>query len=495
MSEASALKRKTISGLFWTFSDLIMNQGIQVVIQVILARLLLPEDFGLIGMITVVIAVSISIMDSGFANALIREKNVTQKDYSTVFYFNLITSIVLYIIIFFSAPLISSFFAEERLIKILRILALTLIINSFGLVQRTMLTKKINFKTQTKISVIASVSSGIIGVIMAFIGFGVWSLVIRTLLMDLVQSILLCTYNKWIPSLEFDINSFKKFFRFGWKLLVSGLINTLYNNVYYLIIGKGFSALELGYYTNASKLKDTATQSITSAIQKVSYPVLSNINTNDAKLKSSYKKILKNASFIIFPVIIGLASVANPLIKSLFGAKWIPSIIYFEILCFEGMLYPIHAINLNVLQVKGRSDLFLKLEIIKKAVSLIIIGIVVIFRLGIIYLLWGAVLNSYIAYFINTYYTKNLINYPVKEQLKDIIPSFVISAVMGLIVYLSGMILHLNNIIILIIQVTIGIIIYVLLNKIIKSEELATITNLLKNLLHRSKYLVSKFNN
>lgn len=487
MSESSKLRRKTISGLFWTFSDLIMNQGIQFVIQIILARLLLPEDFGLIGMITVVIAVSNSILDSGFANALIREKNVTQKDYSTVFYFNLITSFIIYIILFLSAPAISRFFVEERLIEILRILALTLIVNSFGLVQRTMLTKKIDFKTQTKISVTASVLSGIVGVIAAFVGSGVWSLVIRTLLMSLIQSILLCIYNRWFPSLEFDIHSFKRFFKFGWKLLISSLIDTLYKNLYYLIIGKGFSALELGYYTNASKLKDTATQSITSAIQKVSYPVLSNINRNDAQLKSSYKKILKNAAFIIFPIIIGLASVANPLIKLLFGEKWIPSIIYFEILCFEGMLYPIHAINLNVLQVKGRSDLFLKLEIIKKAISLIIIGIVLIFRVGIIYLLWGAVLNSYIAYFINTYYTKDLINYPIKEQLKDIIPTFIISGVMGLIVYFIGMILYLNNIIILVIQVAIGIIVYVLLNRIMKSEELATITNLLKNLQHRSK--------
>lgn len=487
MRDTNTLKTKTILGLFWTFSDLIMNQGIQFVIQIILARLLLPEDFGLIGMITIVIAVSNSIIDSGFANALIREKNVTQKDYSTVFYFNLIMSLVIYMIIFFSAPEISSFFAEERLIKILRILALTLIFNSLGLVQRTILTKKMDFKMQTKISIVASVSSGIIAVIFAFIGFGVWSLVIRTVFMSLVQSILLFKLNKWIPSLEFDTNSFEKFFRFGSKLLVSGLINTIYNNVYYLIIGKGFSALELGYYTNASKLKDTVTQSITTAIQKVSYPVLSNINTNDEKLKYSYKKILKSAAFIIFPVIMGLASVASPLIKSLFGEKWIPSISYFQILCFEGLLFPIHAINLNVLQVKGRSDLFLKLEIIKKIVSLIIIGIILISKLGIIYLLLGAVLNSFIAYFINTYYTKDLINYPIKEQLSDIVPSFIVSSIMGLMLYLIGITLPLNYIVILIIQVMLGIIIYILLNKIIKNEELANIEKLLKSLLTKLK--------
>lgn len=485
MKDKSTLKTKTISGLFWTFSDLIMNQGIQFIIQVILARLLLPEDFGLIGMITVVIAISNSIIDSGFANALIREKNVTQKEYSTVFYFNLIVSILLYIILFFASPIISSFFSEERLIKILRVLALTLIVNSFGLVQRTMLTKKIDFKTQTKISIIASVLSGVVGVGVALLGWGVWSLVIRTLSMSLIQSILLFIYNKWIPTLEFDINSFKKFFKFGWKLLVSGLINTLYNNLYYLIIGKGFSALELGYYTNASKLKDTATQSTTSAIQKVSYPVLSSINDQKGNLKASYKKIIKNAAFIIFPIIIGLAASAKPLILLLFSQKWSSSIVYFQILCFEGMLYPIHAINLNILQVKGRSDLFLKVEIIKKAISVIIIGVVLTLKLGIIYLLWGAVLNSCIAYFINTYYTKDIISYPIYEQFKDILPSFISASIMGIMIYLIGIIMPVSKAIVIIIQVTLGIMIYILLNKIIKSEELSTIENLIKKLINK----------
>lgn len=485
--ESNTLKRKTISGLIWTFSDLIMNQGVQFIIQIILARLLLPEDFGMIGMITVFIAVSNSIIDSGFVNALIREKNTTQRDYSTVFYFNLLASIILYYILYCSAPLISTFFNQTSLISILRVLALTLIINSFGLIQRTILTKKIEFKVQTKINVSASILSGLVGIIAAFMGYGVWSLVVRSLSMSLIQSVLLCVYNKWMPSLIFDNSSFKRLFKFGWKLLISGLIDTLYKNVYYLIIGKGFSALQLGYYTNASKLRDTATQSITTAIQKVSYPVLSSIEDNDENLKYAYKKILKNAAFIIFPLIIGLASAAEPLIITLFGQKWIDSIIYFQILCFEGMLYPIHAINLNVLQVKGRSDLFLKLEIIKKTISLMTIGLVLIFKLGIIWLLCGSVLNSFIAYFINTYYTKDLINYPIKEQIKDILPSFIISMLMGTIVYYIGIILPLNNIIVLIIQILMGIIIYILVNKVIKNEELSTIVNLLKDFFNKSK--------
>lgn len=471
MSKLLASKNKTLSGFMWTFSDLIMNQGIQFIIQIILARLLLPSDFGLIGMITIFIFISNSIIDSGFANALIREKKVTQKDYSTVFYFNLITSIIIYIILFILSPYISKFYNEIKIISILRVLGLTVIINSFGLVQRVILTKKIDFKTQTKINVMASIISGIMGIIMAIIGFGVWSLVARTLFQSIIQSLLLCMLNKWIPSLEFDFSSFKKYFKFGWKLLVSGLINTIYNNIYYLIIGKGFSAYELGYYTNASKVKDISTQSINTAIQKVTYPVLSNIS-DDEKLKMSYIKLLKISAFIIFPIVMGLSAISDPLFNIVFGEKWAPSIILFQILCFEGMLYPIHSINLNILQVKGRSDLFLKLEIIKKIVYTIIIASVLFLKLGIIHLLLGAVLNSYIAYFINTYYTKDLINYSIKEQIKDIMPSLISSLVMWFLLRLVSNSLQTNNFIKIIIQILIGIVLYISINIIFRNEEL-----------------------
>lgn len=290
MQENNSLKEKTIVGLLWSFSDLIANQGIQFIIQVILARLLAPKDFGIIGMITVFIAISQSFIDSGFSNALIREKKPSQEDYSTVFYFNLIMAILMYIILFISAEAVGSFFEEPQLMDILRVISLVLIINSFGLIQRTMLTKNINFKTQTKINLISSISSGIIAVIFAYMGFGVWSLVIRTLSMQFIQSILLCISNRWVPSLLFSIDSFKRLFGFGWKLLISGIINTLYDNLYFLIIGKVFSAVELGYYTNAQKLRDVASQSITSSVQKVSYPALSSIKEEEEKLRFAYKK-------------------------------------------------------------------------------------------------------------------------------------------------------------------------------------------------------------
>lgn len=483
MQNGSTLKKKTIYGLFWSFSDLLANQGVQFIIQVILARLLVPEDFGIIGMITVFISVSESFIDSGFTNALIREKNPTQEDYSTVFYFNLFMAVFMYIILFFSAGTISNFFNEPRLIDILRVISLVLIINSFGLIQRTMLTKSINFKTQTKISVISSILSGIIAIIFAYFGFGVWSLVIRTLVMQFIQSFLLCIYNKWLPSLVFSVKSFKKFFGFGWKLLISGLINTLYNNIYLLIIGKKFSSTDLGYYTNAQKLRDVASQSITTSVQKVSYPTLSSIKEDEEKLRSGYKKIIKTSVYVTFPMMIGLLVVANPFIKLLFGEKWVNSISYFQILCLAGMLFPLHAINLNILQVKGRSDLFLGLEILKKVTAVIIIGIVLILKLGIIGLVWAMVINSYIAYFINSYYSAELLDYSTFEQIRDILPAFIASLLMGTIVYISGKVILSSNLVVLVIQILVGSVSYIAISKIMKIEEFNYLFETLKSII------------
>lgn len=495
MQESSSLKKKAISGLGWSFLDLIANQGIQFIIQVILARLLLPKDFGIIGMITLFIAISNSIIDSGFSNALIREQQASQEDYSTVFYFNLVMALIMYGVLFLSADTISIFFKEPELIFILRVLSLTLIINSFGLIQRTILIKNIDFKTQTRISIISSIVSGTVAIIFAYMGYGVWSLVIRILLLQFIQSLLLCLVNRWVPSLIFKIDSFKRLFGFGWKLLASGLINTLYENLYFLVIGRGFSTLELGYYTNASKLRDTASQSITSSVQRVSYPVLSSIEGDNDKLKLVYKKIIKNAVFITFPMMIGLAAIATPLISLLFGDKWMPSIYYFQVLCFAGMLLPLHAINLNILQVKGRSDLFLKLEIIKKVIALTAIAIVMFMGFGIKGLLWAAVLNSYIAYFINSYFSAELLAYSTKQQIRDIMPIFTAAILMGVIVYISGLVLPDNNLVKLIAEIIIGFLSYVGISKITKIEELNTVYDLIGSLLKKIilKNLKNKF--
>lgn len=479
------LIKKTISGLIWSSLELIASQGIKFVIQIFLARLLLPEDFGIIGMITIFIAISQSIVDSGFKNALIREKNSTQEDYSTVFFFNLLLAIFLYLLLFFFSPAISDFFEEPKLLLILRILSLVIIINAVGLIQRTILVKKIDFKLQTKIGVISSVISGAVAIFLAYWGYGVWSLVIQTLSMQFIQSILLSFWNKWKPTFVFSIASFRRLFGFGWKILISGLIDTVYNNIYYFIIGRYFSAIELGYYTNAQKLRDITSQSITSTIQKVSFPVLSLIQDDDRKLKSGYKKIIRTSVFITFPIMMGLIAVSESFIHLLFGVKWDKSIPYFQILCLAGMIFPLHAVNLNILQVKGRSDLFLRLEILKKIIGVACIGLVFLFDMGIIGLLWMAVVTSYISYFLNSYYSGELIAYSSKEQIMDINPFLLISILMGIFVYLSGYIFSGSSVCELFFQIFIGIITYFLSCKLFKIKEFLTFQSLAISALRR----------
>ncbi|MBA9025653.1 lipopolysaccharide biosynthesis protein [Peribacillus huizhouensis] len=492
MQETSSLKRKTISGLFWSFADLVANQGIQFILQIILARLLLPEHFGLIAMIAIFIAISNSIIDSGFTQGLIREKDANQEDYSTAFYFNLFMAFVMYIVIFILADTISAFFGEDQLVPILKVLSLVLIFNSFGIIQRVLLIKKVDFRTQTKINIISGIISGIVGIIFALKGYGVWSLVVKTLLMQLIQSLLLCFFIKWIPSFVFNVNSFKRLFGFGSKLLVSGLIDTIYNNIYFIIIGRVFSTAQLGYYTNAVKLRDITSQSITASVQRVTYPVLSGMQEDGERLKHGFRKIIKTSAFINFPIMLGLAAIANPLIHLFYGDKWTSSILYFQLLCVAGMLYPLHAINLNILQVKGRSDLFLLLEIIKKSVLTVFIILSLWFQLGIIGLIWAAILNSFVSLFINTYFSAKEISYALKEQITDLVPIFVMTIFMVGVVSLSGMILPEGNVIKLVSQISIGIVIYVVVSKLAKIEELITIYGLFVPLFKRMKQKLSQ---
>ncbi|MFE4706049.1 lipopolysaccharide biosynthesis protein [Peribacillus simplex] len=487
MKGSTSLKKKTLSGFFWSFTDLFANQGIQFVIQIILARLLLPEHFGVIGMILVFIAISNSIIDSGFSQALIREKDANQVDYSTVFYFNLIMAFVMYGVLYISAPSISGFFGEPQLVLILRVLSLVLIIDSFGIIQRVTLIKNVDFRTQMKINIISGTTSGIIAIIFALMDYGVWSLVIKTLSMQFFQSLLLWLFNKWVPSVTFSVQSLKRFFGFGSKLMVSGLIDTVYNNIYFVIIGKFFSASQLGYYTNAVKLRDVVSQSITSSFQRVTYPVLSSIKEDEKRLKSGFRKVVKISSFIIFPVMLGLVAIASPLINLLLGDKWMPSVKYFQLLCLAGMLYPLHSINLNILLVKGRSDLFLLLEIIKKVILTILIVLSLWFKVGIMGLIIVAVLHSYLALFVNTYFSSKEISYSMREQIKDILPIFLIALFMGIVVFYIGAILPSSNIIKIVIQISSGCIVYVSISILAKINEFNTVYKMVRPFLKKLK--------
>jgi len=449
-----SLKQKTVSGLLWSFIDTIAGQGITFVVGIILARLLSPREFGLIGMIIVFISISESFIDSGFKNALIRKKDCTQTDFSTVFFFNLAVGIAFFCILFFSAPAISNFFNEPELKLIVQVLGIVLVIDSLTIIQTTRLTKRIDFKLQAKISLIASLGSGLIAITMAYMGFGVWSLVAQSISKQIFNSFFLWLWNRWKPSMVFSSQSFRELFGFGSKLLVSGLIDTIYRNIYYLVIGKFFSAQDLGYYTRATQFKDLPARNLNKIISRVTYPVLASIQDDIPRLKSNYKKLIRGIMFLTFTLILGMAAVAEPMILTLIGEKWKPAIIYLQLLCFPGMMYPLHALNLNMLQVQGRSDLFLRLEVIKKimAVPTIIAGVF----FGIKIMIVGMMVNSLIAYYLNSYWSGKKIGYSLKEQVKDIMPSFILALSMASIVYFLGIILTFSPVWELVIQTIVG---------------------------------------
>lgn len=451
--ENESLKKKAIRGVSWSFVDNIASQGITFLVGIILARLLSPAEFGILGMITIFIAISNSIIDSGFSNALIRKNDAKRIDYNTVFIFNLVLSLVLYGVLYVASPAISRFFHEPQLVAITRVMGLLLLINALGIIQRTLLVKRVDFKTQTKVSVIASLGSAVVGVGMAWAGFGVWSLVGQQLSRQFLNTLFLWVFNRWRPLLEFSIQSFKELFSFGSKLLASGLIDTLFKNIYYIIIGRFYSAAQLGQYTRAEQFNMIFSSNLTSVIQRVSYPVLSSIQNEAERLREAYRRVIKSTMLVAFACMLGLAACAKPVILILIGEKWLVAAEYLQILCFSGMLYPLHAINLNILQVKGRSDLFLKLEIIKKGLAVLPITLGIIY--GIKVMLLAKVFNSFLAYYLNARYSKSMVNYSVKEQIADILPTFLVS--LGVAGVMWGITwLDLNVYLQLIVQVSVG---------------------------------------
>jgi len=453
-----SLKNKTLKGFSWSFIDNIASSGVSFFVGLILARLLSPAEFGIIGMITIFIAISNSIVDSGFSNALIRNNNTKSIDYNTVFYFNILVSIALYIILYSASPAISRFFGQPILVPITRSMGSILLINAFGIIQRTLLVKRVDFKTQTKVSIIASLISGIIGIGMAIKGLGVWSLVGQQISRQLFNTIFLWIYNSWRPVLEFSTTSFNEQFGFGSKILVSGLIDTIYKNIYYVVIGRYYSTFQLGQYSRAEQFNNIFSSNLTSIVQRVSYPTLCSIQDEQERLISAYRKIIKMTMLVTFFFMLGLAAIARPLIILLIGEKWLTAVKYLQIICFAGMLFPLHAINLNILQVKGRSDLFLRLEVIKKTLAVlpIILGIF----WGIEFMLLGSVFTSFVSFFLNSYYSGRLIQYSTRQQIYDILPIFLISFLVSSIMYIITF-LNFSNTLTILIQCIIGFLLYI----------------------------------
>lgn len=473
-----SLKGKTIHGVIWSLIDNVSSSGVIFFVGIILARLLTPEEYGVMAMVSIFIAISNSIIDSGFSSALIHKVKVKPIEYNTVFYFNLLISLLLYICLFFISPFIALFFREPILCEVMRVIGLILIINALSIIPYTIFVREINFKTQTIISLIASVGSGVIGVWMAFSGQGVWSLVGQQLGRQCLNTLFLWFFCHWKPTVSFSMTAFKEMFGFGSKLLLSGLLDTIYKDIYYIVIGRCFSSSILGQYTRAKQFSMVFSTNLTTVVQRVSFPVLSSIQDDSIRLREAYRKVIKSTMLVSFACMLGLAAIAKPLLILLISDKWLPAVYFLQIVCFSNMLYPLHAINLNILKVKGRSDVFLKLEVIKKVLAIfpILVGV----YLGIEMMLWGSVIISVISYFLNAYYSASLINYSVYEQLKDIFPSFIVSLGVGFLMW-SISLLSISYYLMLIIQLSTGFILAYLIYNWLRLDEFLEIKSIANN--------------
>ncbi|MGE0588540.1 MAG: lipopolysaccharide biosynthesis protein [Cyclobacteriaceae bacterium] len=429
-----SLRQQTLAGFSWSFIQQMGVQGINFVVALILARILNPSDFGLIGMLTIFISVGNALIDSGLSSSIIRTKDADQRDYSTVFVINLVGGIVIYCLIFLSSPMIATFFEQPILEDVVKVYCLTFIIRAFSAVQAARLTKLMDFKTILVVTLPSIFLAGVAGIAMAYNGFGVWSLVWMNIIQAVLYSVQLWIRSKWTPSLMFDKARYKQHLSFGYKMTLSGLLDALYNNIYNILIGKFFSATQLGFYTKATSLKQLPVANISTALNKVTFPMFAGIQDDDQRLRNAYKKLMQQILFWIAPTLCIAGVLAEPLFRFLLTEKWLPAVPYFQILCITGITFPLHSYNLNVLKVKGRSDLFLKLEVIKRFV---ITGVILIaINYGIYALLWGEVFSNIIGLLINSRYSGKLISYSLGQQLLDMLPSLFVAALAGGCVYL-----------------------------------------------------------
>lgn len=428
-----SIKQQATKSVFWSAIERFSVQGMQFVLSIIIARLLLPTDYGLIAMLSIFLAIAQTFIDSGFANALIQKKNRTEVDYSTVFYFNIAVSFLIYLLLYISAPSIASFYNENALVSITRIVGLTLIINSLGIVQQAKMTVVLDFKRLAMASFISVFISGLIGVWMAYAGMGVWALVYQSLLNNLLRVCLIWVFSGWKPMLVFSKESFLSLFSFGSKLLLSSLLHTLYTNLYTLIIGKKFSAGELGLYNRAFTLAQFPSTNLTNIIVRAVYPIQCRLQDDAEQLNSMFLKYLRMACYIIFPIMVGFCALAEPLVRLLLTDKWLEAVPFLQIMCIAFMWDPVMKINHNMLNVKGRSDYFLYAEILKKIIAFSILFATIPF--GVKVMCMGLILYSFFDMGIIMYYCKKLTNISYGDQMKSLFPVTILSFSMGAIVY------------------------------------------------------------
>lgn len=458
------MKTKSLQAFIWSFLQVIGNGLITFLVGIYLARLLEPKDFGLIGMIAIFMSVGQSLIDSGLASSLIRTQDPKEEDFSTVFFINIIGSVLVYAACFFGAPFIANFYEQPILTNILRVYSLGFIIIALVIVQQTKMTKELDFKTQLKAQIPASLVSGIVGISLANMGFGVWSLVYMYLVNQSILSILFWYFSNWRPKWVFEIDRFKYHFNYGYKLTLSGIFGVVMRNSYYVVIGKFFSPTLLGFYTRAAQTKQLPIDLFGKTLNRVTFPLFSKMQANPKQLKQASKKLLGQVYFCLIPIIMGAIALATPLFDFLFTAKWLPAVPYFQLLCIVGINIPLHSYNLVILKVYGRSDLVLRLNILKQI--MVAINIYFAIQYGIYGLLIGQIVMTNIAYFINTYYSVQYVQYGALEQIKDLLALFINGMLsMSIVHYLDiNIFFGLSSFMRVLIGSSIGSILYLLLS-------------------------------
>lgn len=473
-----SLKKQALAGMIWTYSQQFGTQTLTFGVSVVLARILLPEEFGLIGMLAIFIGIGNTLFEGGMTSSLIRTNELNEEDYSTVFFFNLGSSIIIYGILFLCAPFIANFYNQPTLNPLIRVYGLTFIISAFGTVQNTILTRELKFKKQALITFPALLIGGIVAIAMAYKNFGVWSLVGLAITNAFFTSLFLWLSSKWRPIFVFNKKKFHQHFHYGYKLTVSGILDIVFTNIYQIIIGRFYTAALVGYYARANSLMMLPVSNVSGALNRVIFPIFSKVQNDISLLKNTYKKVMQLVLFVVTPIMVIMVVLAKPIIILLFTEKWLPMVTILQIICASGVLYPIHLYNLIVLQVKGRSDLFLKLEIIKKVIIAIVLVITLYF--GFYALLWGQLICSILALFINTHYAGKMLNYSGFSQIRDIFPIFIFSICMGCIMYLINTILiNQSNFLQLLICGALGGFTYLGLAFLFKFESINDIKNLI----------------
>ncbi|GIQ58083.1 lipopolysaccharide biosynthesis protein [Flavobacterium collinsii] len=475
----TSLKSIATKGIFWSAIDKFAVQIGQFIVSVVLARILLPEDFGLIGMLAIFMALSQTFIESGLGIGLIQRQERKDIDFSTVFVFNLWVSSFFYLVLFFSAPYISTFFNQPQLTDLLRVLGLSLFINAFAIVQKTKLTIAMDFKSIAKSNVLSVILGGLCGVISAIKGYGVWSLVIQSLVWSLTTTVSLWFLSSWGPSLSFSKKSFRSLFGYGSKILISGLYAQLLNNVYNICLGRFYPTASLGYYTRAKSFADLSGGTIVSIIQQATFPVLTAVQNDKEKLVSIYSRMIRMSAFLIIPLMTLIALLAKPIVILLFTEKWILLIPFLQWMVFSRIFLPMSVINMSLLNAIGRSDLYLKVDLSK--LPLTVLAMIITIPLGLKAIIIGHVVTSAIAFIINAYLPGKLYGYGVINQLKDMLPVF--AATVGMAILVFAITSFVDNLLLqLFFGVVLGVTIYLLISYLLKLEELSDAWKILLSL-------------